>query len=78
VDHEAVIHGNQTPAGYASIVLDRVGKDYRELNLEIPRGDGNKTLGQAEHAFILWRKRYIVIPGTLPRPPLPPQQPHHR
>lgn len=31
-----------------------------------------KTLGQAEHAFILWRKRYIMILRVPPREPLPP------
>jgi hypothetical protein len=59
------------PRGRLSVVkyrqVDRAVKDYKELNLDdIPGGDGKTTLGQAEHAFILWRKRYIVIPG---RPP---------
>jgi len=75
----AVIHGNQIRAGYARVGVDRVEKDYMELDVEIPGGDGEMTLGQAEHAFILWYKRYIIIPDAprLPSPP-PPQQPHHR
>ncbi|XP_066334550.1 proline-rich receptor-like protein kinase PERK10 [Miscanthus floridulus] len=32
-----------------------------------PRGDGEKTVGEAEKSFIAWRKRYINIPGK----PLP-------
>ena len=27
------------------------------------RGDGEKTLGEAEKTFIWWRKRFIMIPG---------------
>jgi hypothetical protein len=48
--------------------------------LEIPIGDGEKTLGEAEKAFILWRKSYIIIPGASPSslPLPPPQLPHHR
>ncbi|XP_072146361.1 uncharacterized protein [Setaria viridis] len=41
------------PPGYSSISL--------ELNL--PGGDGERTLGDALHGIILWRKRYIIIPG---------------
>jgi len=50
------IHGNLIQPGYFSVSVDRVCKDYRELGLKIPRGDGEKTLGQVEHSFILWRK----------------------
>ena len=72
-------HGNPIPPGYYSVLVDRVVKDYREVALDFPRGDGEKTLGQAEHSFIVWRKRYIIIPRAPPRvPPPPPQLPHHR
>ena len=47
------IHGNLTQPGYFSVSVDRVCKDYRELGLEISAGDGEKTLGQAEHSFIV-------------------------
>ena len=39
------IHGNPIPPGYASVLVDRVVKDYRELTLDIPGGDGETTLG---------------------------------
>jgi hypothetical protein len=61
------IHGNLIPPSYASISVDRVIKDYRELGLDILEVDGEKTLGKAEHSFILWRKRYIMVPRELPR-----------
>jgi hypothetical protein len=46
-------HGNPIPPGYYSISVDRVIKDYREVSLDFRRTDGEKTLGQAEHSFIL-------------------------
>jgi hypothetical protein len=54
--------------------VDRVIKDYREVALDIPRGDGEKTLGQAELSFIVWCKRYIIIPGAPARVPSPPSE----
>ena len=72
-------HGNPIPPGYYSVLVDRVVKGYREVALDFPRGNGEKTLGQAEHSFVLWRKRYIIIPGAAARVPLPPPQlPHDR
>jgi hypothetical protein len=46
-------HGNPIPPGYYSISVDRVIKYYREVSLDFCRTDGEKTLGQAEHSFIL-------------------------
>ena len=62
-------HGNPIPPGYYSVSVDRVIKDYREVSLDFPGGDGKKTLGQAKHSFILWRQRYIVIPSRAARVP---------
>jgi hypothetical protein len=55
-------HGDPISPGYYSVSVDRVVKDYREVALDYPRGDDEKTLGQAEHSFIIWHKRYIIIP----------------
>ena len=52
-DKTSTIHGNPIPPGYYSILVDRVIKDYREVPLDFPRGDGEKTLWQVEHSFIL-------------------------
>jgi hypothetical protein len=72
-------HGNPIPPRYYSVLVDRVIKEYREVALDFPRGGGEKTLGQAEHSFVLWRKRYIIIPGVAARvPSSPPQLPHDR
>jgi hypothetical protein len=74
------IHGTIISHGYASISVDRVTKGFSDVALEIPGCDGEKTLGEAEKAFILWRKRCIIISGASPSslPPPPPQLPHHR
>ena len=49
--------------------MDQVSKGYEDLVLDIPGGDGEKTLGEAEKAYILWRKRYIIIPrASAPSP----------
>ena len=72
-------HGNSIPPSYYSVSVDRVIKDYREVPLDFPGGGEEKTLGQVEHSFILWRKRYIIIPGAAARVPSPPPQlPHDR
>ena len=70
-------HGNPILPGYYSVSMDRVIKEYREVALDFPRGDGEKTLGQAEHSFVLWRKCYIIIPSAAARVPSPPPQPPH-
>jgi hypothetical protein len=78
-DKTPTIHGNPIPPGYYTISVDRVIKDYREVSLEFTRGDREKSLGQAEHSFILWRKCYIIIPGAVARVPSPPPKlPHVR
>ena len=50
-------YGKQIPASYYNAGLDRVVDEYRKLALEMEGGDGEKTLGQAEHSCIIWRKR---------------------
>ena len=52
-------------------------KGFSDLALDIPGGDGEKTLGEAEKTFILWRKHYIIILGISSPPPLP-QLPDNR
>ena len=70
-------HGAIIPPGYVSVSVDRVNKGFSDLALDILGGDGEKTLGEAEKTFILWRKRYIIIPGVS-SPPLLPQLPDNR
>jgi hypothetical protein len=67
------------PPGYASVSIERICQpDFEELEIDIPGGDGEKTLKDALHGIILWPKRYIVIipdnDGS-PRDHLEPGQP---
>ena len=47
------IHNTVIPPGYATVSVDKVQKEYRNLALGFEGGDGEKTLGETEKAFIL-------------------------
>jgi hypothetical protein len=48
--------------GYASVSIERICQpDFEELEIDIPGGDGEKTLKDALHGIILWPKCYIII-----------------
>jgi hypothetical protein len=50
------------PPGYASVSVEKICQpDFEELELEIPGGDGEKTLKDALHGIILCPKHYILI-----------------
>jgi hypothetical protein len=50
------------PPGYASVSVERICQpDFEELEIDIPGGDGEKTLKDVLHGIILWPKRHIVI-----------------
>jgi hypothetical protein len=73
------IHGKQIPPGYYSVEVDRVVDEYKKLAPEFEGGDGEKTLGQAEHSCIIWCKRYIIISNPAERAPSPsPELAHDR
>ena len=48
---------------------------FQDLELEIPGGDGEKTLKDALHGIILWPKWYIIIPEN--EAANPPRDPPH-
>ena len=59
---EATFHCNPIPAGYARVLVDEVvDPPYSELQLDIPGGDDEQTLGEAIHRIILWRKDCIIF-----------------
>ena len=49
---EATFHCNPIPAGYARVVVDEVVDQYSGLELDIPGGDEEHTLGEAIHRII--------------------------
>jgi hypothetical protein len=51
------------PLGYASVSVKEICQpQFEDLELDIPGGDGGRTLKDAVHGIILWPKRYIIIP----------------
>ena len=59
-----VYHGQEIPAGYAKVGFEEVCNDWKNLELDIPGGDGETTLADAVYGYILWDKRYIVLKPT--------------
>jgi hypothetical protein len=58
-------HDMLIPPGYASVSVEEICEpQFEDLELDIPRGDGERTLKDAVHSIILWPKRYIIIPQT--------------
>ena len=57
--------------GYVVAGVDEVMAGFEPVKLDHPAGeDGELTeLGEAIRTTILWRKEYIVLPGSKPRPP---------
>src|SRR3954467_365670 len=70
---EATYHGSYIPAGYARVGVDEVKLTCRSLEIDIPAGEGEKTLGEVEGGIILWKKQHIVFPGWAPRKSSPPR-----
>jgi hypothetical protein len=56
--------------------VEEVCQDYETLELDIPGGDGETTLAQAIHGWILWEKRNILLKpidqASRPSSPQPP------
>ena len=79
----ALWHCNVIPDGYGRVGVDQLVPGYESLELDIPGADDERTLGDVGGGIILWRKKYIVFPGSAPRPPSsppsresPPPSPH--
>ena len=73
----ASYHLGGIPQGYARVGVDQVVPLYANLELDIPGGDGEKTLGEVEKGIALWNKENIVFPNLTPRSSSrpPPQDP---
>ena len=74
---EATFHCIPIPEGYARVMVDEVVEPYSMLALDIAGGDGERTLGEAVHRIIIWRKDCIIFPSppTPRRLPTPPRSP---
>src|SRR5512139_3422212 len=82
-DPSGTYHCRPIPAGYSKVEVELVEDAYEDLELDYLGGDGETHLRDTSHAIILWRKRYIILPGrqaasrapSPPAPPSPPQSP---
>ena len=52
---EVTIPSNPIPAGYARVGVDKLMSGYDSLELNIPGGQEERTLGDATRIVILWR-----------------------
>nr|ABA92025.1 transposon protein, putative, CACTA, En/Spm sub-class [Oryza sativa Japonica Group] len=82
-DPSGTYHCRPILAGYSKVEIELVEGTYEDLELDYLGGDGETHLRDTSHAIILWRKRYIILPGrqaashapSPPAPPSPPQAP---
>nr|CAH65843.1 OSIGBa0147B06.2 [Oryza sativa] len=79
-DPSGTYHYRPIPAEYSKVEVELVEGAYEDLELDYPGGDGETHLRDTSHAIILWRKRYIILPGRqaascAPSPPAPPSPP---
>ena len=58
---EATFHCAPIPASYVRVLVDEVVDPYSGLTLDIPGGEDERTLGEAIHRIILWRKDCIIF-----------------
>jgi hypothetical protein len=53
------------PLGYTSVSVKEICRpQFEDLELDIPGGDGERTLKDVVHNIILYPKRYIIIPQS--------------
>jgi hypothetical protein len=70
---EQLWHGREIRAGYARVGVDAIVPRYESLELDVAGPEEEATLGEVLGGVIVWDKKHIVFPGSVPRrPPSPP------
>ncbi|KAK1677839.1 hypothetical protein QYE76_038687 [Lolium multiflorum] len=64
----AMHHHMPIPPGCVRVGVDEVVSGFEKVELDIPRGEDERTLADVKHGFALWPKKYVVL---LQRPPTP-------
>ena len=70
----ATYHFGQIPASHAPVGVQKITSGCHTVELDIPGGENEKTLGEVKLGIVLWKKKYIVFPDAAPRPPTPPSR----
>ena len=75
----STIHGMPIPPSYASVTVEQIVEPTHineNLKLDFVGGDGEKTLGDALHGIVLWRKadNKLIANNKAPMDP-PPSTP---
>jgi hypothetical protein len=68
---EELHHGNPIRDGYARVSVDDIVSGLEDLELDFPTPEGDVILGDVKCHIVLWQKKYIMFPGSAPRPPTP-------
>ena len=63
-----IIHGRPIPPGYTSVTVEQIVGNNEDLELDFVGGDGEKTLGDALHGVVLWRKADIKLTASTMAP----------
>ena len=58
------IHGRPIPPGYTSVTVEQIVGNNEDLELNFIGGDGEKTLGDALHGVVLWRKADVKLTAS--------------
>jgi hypothetical protein len=70
---EQLWYGREIRAGYARVGVDAIVPGYESLELDVTGPEEETKLGEVLGGVILWDKKHIVLPGSVPRrPPSPP------
>ena len=75
VNLASTIHGMPIPPGYASVTVEQIVEPTHineNLELDFVGGDGEKTLADALHGIVLWRKADIKLIANNKAPMDPP------
>jgi hypothetical protein len=66
---EALYNGNPIRAGYARVLVLDIVPGFKDLELDFATLEGDVRLGDIKQQIVLWQKKYIMFPGSAPRPP---------
>ena len=61
-------HTGPKPPGYTSVTVEQIVGNNEDLELDFVGGGGEKTLGDALHGVVLWRRADIKLTASTTAP----------